>query len=257
VWGVFTSAQTTTKANTSMHGVMHDFEHATHDLFVQLEQSMKLDNVKMATGLLLAAACGMAQATSLASESATSSVDMVGNYFGGTLLETAITNISNESYAGVARTAVYDTGAGLDFYYQFSNSSSSLNGIERFSAYDFGAVGSDTVLNVYQTAAAFGIFTAGTEAADYADRSRLGVIGFSFVPNGASKVNPGTTSYTTIIRTDARDYEPGHFGLLDGIGDNAVAFAPASVVPEPTISSLLLLGLGALCLIGKRKLRQR
>lgn len=219
---------------------------------------MTFDTKQLALSALLAATCGMAQANALPTEAFTTSVDVVDAFFGGTLLDTAITNISNESYTGIARTAVYDTGHGLDFYYQFANSAASVNGVERFTGYDFSSLEGNTPVNVYQTSSAFGIFTAGSEIADYADRTTRGVIGFSFVPNGASKITPGTTSYTTIIRTDARAYTAGHFGLLDGIGDNAVGFAPTtSPVPEPATGSMMLVGLGVLCLIGYGKLNKR
>jgi hypothetical protein len=160
--------------------------------------------------------------------------------------------INNISYNGIARAAVYDTGTGLDYYYQFSNDASSKNGIERFSAYDFSLLGA-TAVNVYQTAAAFGIFTAGTESADYADRTGAGVIGFSFIPNGNSKIIPGTTSFTQIIRTNAREYTVGNFGLLDGIGDNAKGFGVAAPVPEPATYAMLLAGLGMVGTIIRRR----
>ncbi len=207
---------------------------------------------RLSLSLWLAAASSMAHATALLPESVTSSVDVVDTPFGGTLLGTAITHIRNPSYNGLARTAVYESNLGLDFYYQFSNDATSVNGIERFTAYDFRSLGIHTPVNVYQTRAAFDIFEAGTEVADYADRSKLGVIGFSFVPNGASKINPGSNSYTMIIRTDAHEFSGGHFGLLDGIGDNAVGFAPVATVPEPSSSSLTLAGLGLL-MVGWRK----
>lgn len=195
--------------------------------------------------LVLAGSCGLANATPLYAEVITANVDLAPTFFGGTLLDFAVTNISNPSYNGIARSAVYDTGSGLDFYYQFSNDVSAVNGIERFTGYNFSSVGSTTVLDVYQTAAPFGIFVAGTEPSDYADRTVAGVIGFSFVPNGASKVTPGTTSYTQILRTNARAYTRGNFGLLDGIGDNAAGFSTAAV-PEPSTGALMVMGL-AVC----------
>lgn len=202
--------------------------------------------------LAVLAAFGSAHATNLVANVPTANVDYSATSFGGTLLDQATTNISNTSYNGVARVAVYDTGTGLDFYYQFTNNASSQNGIERFSAYDFSSLGA-TAVSVYQTDAAFGTFIVGSEKSDYADRTNSGVIGFSFVPNGLSKINPGTTSFTQIIRTNARNYQPGNFGLLDGIGDNAAGFAPAAAVPEPETYAMLLAGLGLMGTIARRR----
>jgi hypothetical protein len=149
---------------------------------------------------------------------------------------------------------VYKTSTGLDFYYQFSNNASSKNGVERFTGYDFASLGASAV-GVFQTGAAFDMFTAGTETSDYADRTTLGVIGFNFVPNAHSKINPGTTSFTQIIRTNATEYVAGNFGLLDGIGDNAKGFATA--VPEPETYAMLLAGLGMIgTIIRRRKAKQ-
>lgn len=205
-----------------------------------------------ALALTITGAFGMAQATDLAINVPTANVDVVDSFFGGSLLAIAITNISNSSYNGTARAAVYDTGAGIDFYYQFANDASSKNGVERFTGYDFSALNTSAV-SVFQTASAFGIFTTGTEQSDYADRTGLGVIGISFVPNGFSKVNPGTTSFIQIIRTDARQYTAGNFGLLNGYGDNAVGFAPAAAVPEPETYALMLAGLGVVGFMSARR----
>lgn len=205
-----------------------------------------------ALALAMVGAIGGAQATALVTNVPTPNVDVAATFFGGTLLDSAITAIANPSYTGTARSAVYDTGTGLDFYYQFTNSVTSLNGIERFTGWDFTSLGTN-VVDVFQTGTAFGIFTAGSEVSEYADRTTFGVIGFNFVANGQSKVNPGTTSYTQIIRTNARDYKAGNFGLLDGIGDNAAGFAPVSAVPEPESYAMLLAGLGMIGTIIRRR----
>ncbi len=211
---------------------------------------MKLSTRHSVVALVIAGAFGVANATPLNTNVLTSNVDTTGGFMGGTLLESAITLVSNSAYNGTARAAVYDTGSGLDFYFQFTNNASSVNGIERFGLYDFSSLGT-AVVDVFQTSAAFDIFVNGTETADYADRSSLGVIGISFVPNGLSKILPGTTSFTQIVRTNARFYEAGNFGLLDGIGDNAAGFAPA--VPEPETYAMFLAGLGLMGAIARRR----
>src|SRR5450830_1393207 len=140
--------------------------------------------------LALSGVISTANATALVANVPTSNVDIVASSFGGTLLDSAVSNISNSSYNGLASMAVYSTSSGLDFYYQFANDSSSKNGIERFTGYDYSSLGASAV-SVYQTGTGFGIFANGTESSDYADRTNSGVIGFNFVPNGNSKVSPG------------------------------------------------------------------
>jgi hypothetical protein len=172
---------------------------------------MKISLKHKALALAMVGAIGGAQTTVLAINAPTLDVESVGSAFGGTLLAKAITLVSNTSYNGTARAAVYDTGTGLDFYYQFTNNDTSKNGVERFTGYDFSSLGTSAV-NVFQTSAAFGDFLVGTEKSDYADRTAMGVIGISFVPNGMSKINPGTTSFTQIVRTNARNYIEGIHG---------------------------------------------
>jgi len=216
---------------------------------------MKYSLKHTALAIALVGAFGVANATPLVFNTNTASVDVVGTFFSGTLLESAITDVTTPSYTGTARTAVYDTGTGLDFYYQFTNNASSSTGVERFSAYDFSTIGVLDV-DVYQTASGFGDFIAGTEKSDFADRTAQGVIAFSFVPNTNSKINPGKTSYTQIIRTNARAYTDGNFGLLNGHATNAAAFAPALPVPEPESFAMLLAGLGLMGTIARRRSRK-
>jgi len=214
---------------------------------------MKFDKKSVLLALGLVSICGSANATVLTANVLSADVDDVTGFFGGTLLDFASTNVSNISFNGTARTAVYDSGTGLDFYYQFTNNASSNNGLERFSAFDFSDLGA-TQVNVFQTGTGFGIFTNGTSRSDYADRTISGVIGFNFLPSSTSnKVLPGTTSFIQIIRTNGAGYKSGNFGLLNGIADNAQGFAPITAVPEPETYAMMLAGLGLLGFVGKRR----
>lgn len=214
---------------------------------------MHLKTKLLVISLALAGLMSNAQATVLAVDVSGVNVDTVGSYFGGTLLDSATTAISNLGWNGIARTAVYQTAAGLDFYYQYSNDESSQNGIHRFTGFDFSSLGATNV-DVYQTAAGFGIFSNGTITSNYADRSHGGVIGFEFAPVGNGDIAPGTTSYIQIIRTNATSYQPGNFVISNGVSANAAGFATA--VPEASNSMMVLSGLGLIGFIGSRRLRK-
>jgi hypothetical protein len=214
---------------------------------------MKFTTKLTAVALALTGAVGGAQATALVANTPTTGVDTAYTFFTGTQVASATTLINNASFNGTARTAVFDTGSGLDFYYQFSSNLSSVNGVERFTGWNFTALGSSAV-DVHQTNTAFGIFVAGTEQSDYADRSTLGVIGFNFVPNGASKINPGTTSFTQVVHTNARNWTTGNFAIIDGMADNAAGFGVAvAAVPEPETYAMMLAGLGLMATIARRR----
>lgn len=216
-----------------------------------MNATLKLSGLMLA----LAGSLGLAQASALPADSTTTSVDIVPTFFGGTLLDAVITNIHNAAFSGVARAAVYETDSGMDFYYQFSIAATSRTGVERFGAYDFSGLGSHAVVSVYQTATPFGIFQAGTEAADYADHTNVGVVGFNFVPNDGSRLGPGITSYIEIIHTNARQYTTGNFAFIGGMGDNAPGFQP-SAVPEPATNVMMLLGLAGLAVCGRKAMRR-
>lgn len=214
---------------------------------------MKFAKKGVVLALGLVSFYGSANATVLTANVLSADVEVVTGFFGGTLLDFASTNVSNISFNGTARTAVYDSGTGLDFYYQFTNNANSANGLERFSAFDFSGLGA-TPVNVFQTGAGFGIFTNGTSRSDYADRTIAGVIGFNFLPSATSnKVLPGTTSFIQIIRTNGVGYKLGNFGIIDGIADNAKGFAPITAVPEPETYAMLIAGLALLGFISKRR----
>lgn len=215
-----------------------------------MQENMK----KFLIGIAFTSSMGQAYATPLLVNLPTANVDIVASGFGGTLLDSATTLISNASYSGTARSAVYSTATGLDFYYQFTNNLSSQNGIDRMTAFDFGSLGSQ-IVNVYQTANGFDMFSNGTETSKYADRTMSGVIGFNFTPVSVADIPPGTTSFIQIIRTSAINYQPGNFGILDGIGSNAAGFSPVASVPEASASAMMFIGLALLGLISNKRIK--
>lgn len=214
---------------------------------------MKHSLKQTALAVALVGAFGVANATPLLFDNVTTEV-ATSSFFGGTLVAQASTDVSTPAWTGTARTAVYDTGTGMDFYYQFTNNPTSTTGVTRFAAFDFTGLGANAV-DVYQTNDVFGIFTTGSEQSNTADRTNAGVVGFNFVPNGESKIEPGTTSWTQIIRTEATWYSPGNFGILNGAAANATGFGVAAI-PEPESFAMLLAGLGLMGTIARRRARK-
>jgi len=171
---------------------------------------------------------------------------------GGTLLDTLITTLVAATFSGTVRTAVYERpepGAGLDFYYQFSNDAQSQNAIARLTAASFQGFTTD----VFQLSGGFGVFEEGNNPAATADRSSDGkTIGFNFTAGTENALDPGDTSYVLVIRTDAPHYVQGTMGIINGSAESVLAFAP---IPEPETYALMLAGLGLLGYARRRNLK--
>ena len=164
---------------------------------------------------------------------------------------TALDNTGVAKYNGTVRSAVYRSlGNTLDFYYQFTNNSSSADSVGRLTMTNFTGFTTDVGYRMDNWDGS-GIFLTANQAALSADRSSNGgTVGFGF---GAlsSQINPGETSASLVIRTNAINYTAGSVTTQNGAVWTAAAYAPTTGVPEP--GTFVLLGAGLVALAAFRR----
>jgi hypothetical protein len=117
----------------------------------------------------------------------------------------------------------------LDFVYQFTNNGPDVN--ERYTMSSFAG------FSVNAGTDPFGVHDPITVS-----RSTLGggeVISFNFDQFG-DEIQPGVTTVSLVIETNAVTYVPGFLSAQDGTAGSGVGFAPGTPIPEP--ASLVLMG---------------
>ncbi|HVT11094.1 MAG TPA: PEP-CTERM sorting domain-containing protein [Fimbriimonadaceae bacterium] len=161
------------------------------------------------------------------------------------MLDTFSGGFANASINGTVTSAVYLNSLGtLDFYVQVTVGESS-DPIGRVTLYNFASFLTD----VGHRLDAYGPYVSiGAIDPSEANRNASGsTVGFDY-DLGATGLNPGTTSYTMVVRTDATEYTFGNVAIINGVSDNVRGFAP---VPEP--ASLAILGVGILALLRRKR----
>jgi hypothetical protein len=177
----------------------------------------------------------------------------------GTFLTGVTTSVSQYGISGIFRTAVYrNSGNGLDFYYQFQNTSATSE-INRITTVNFGMFSTNvgfvtTDIDGTGGAGSGGTavnFVAGSQAPVAADRSSAPgtTIGFDF-RGGTDTIANGEVSRIFVIRTNATGWSTGSTFMINGGVASVASFQP---IPEPSTYALMGAGLLALGLVRRKR----
>ncbi|MFD1611299.1 PEPxxWA-CTERM sorting domain-containing protein [Sphingomonas tabacisoli] len=175
----------------------------------------------------------------------------------GTLLASSSVSGTALTFAGTFNSAVYrNTDGNIDFYFQVVRTgagSAGNNAIQSFTVQNFGGYDIFAFRDGSFNQAGFlapnnpGTFTS------VATRSFDGnVAGVNF---GSNNLVGTENSTTYILRTNARGFTAGTFGVIDGSTLQGVTFAPA--VPEPATWAMMVGGFGMLGFSVRRSRRAK
>lgn len=190
------------------------------------------------------------------------------------------TLIASQTFSGVAftfaatfRSAVYRNASGtLDFVYQVTHDGAgSLGRNNNISGFTVAAYNGFTTnaLRDGSNHDGAGPFLAaanniqGTGFTSLAERTPDGevlTVDFRGLPNGDGSVNDlvqGETSTSYIFRTNARNFQVGTFGVIDGSTLSGLTFAPTGAIPEPATWAMMLGGFGLLGAASRRASRAK
>lgn len=170
---------------------------------------------------------------------------------GGTLLASNSVPVATATFAGLASSAVYRNVAGfLDFYYQFADTGG-LDNLGRLSFFNYDNF-TTNVFVILDGSLLGGSFLNGLVNPVSVQRGAsltTNAIGYDYAPGFVA----GSTSRALLIRTNATNFMPGTFSVIDGSTSTTASFAPAAAVPEPETYALFMAGLAAVGFMARRR----
>lgn len=187
-----------------------------------------------------------------------SSISNLGTFLDGVTRSVSGVNFENQTvFTGILRAAVYRNSLNnqLDFYYQYSNNSGSLDSISSIQMEQFGAFTTNVGFTSQDIDGTLGVpgkvdftQTAPIVAPTQASRPNTNTVVFDF----SSMIAPGSTSRILVIRTNATNFTTGTTTIINGASASYATFAPTAI-PEPGTYALLGAGLIALGLIRRQR----